>query len=199
MYTRRYILPLQFVTFIKYGDHINEDEIGGACSTHATEKKCIKTLRRPLRTLMRKLKDNTVTCIPIAKQRVCKHIPAEANACNNRASIPRQRTSKHASLTKEAVFSASSVQSGNKEGFSWEELVVRSWVTCWELGRVLEMAVEGDWEEMARNELDCTKKTSCDLKLLWAGYKSVAWIQLVKTENPSACVTVNWKVCVDEQ
>jgi hypothetical protein len=30
-----------------------------------------------------------------------------------------------------------------------------------ELGRVLEMAVEGDWEEMARKELDCAKKTSC--------------------------------------
>jgi hypothetical protein len=24
-----------------------------------------------------------------------------------------------------------------------------------ELGRVLEMAVEGDWEEMARKKLDC--------------------------------------------
>jgi hypothetical protein len=30
-----------------------------------------------------------------------------------------------------------------------------------ELGRVLEMAVEVDWEEMARTELDCAKKTSC--------------------------------------
>jgi hypothetical protein len=35
-------------------------------------------------------------------------------------------------------------------------------VSCYrELGRVLEMAVEGDEEEMARNELDCAKKTSC--------------------------------------
>jgi hypothetical protein len=30
-----------------------------------------------------------------------------------------------------------------------------------ELGRVLEMSV-GDWEEMARKDLDCTKKTSCE-------------------------------------
>jgi hypothetical protein len=31
---------------------------------------------------------------------------------------------------------------------------------CRELGRVLEMAVEGDSEEVARNEVDCAKRTS---------------------------------------
>jgi hypothetical protein len=30
-----------------------------------------------------------------------------------------------------------------------------------ELGRVLEMTVEDDWEEIARNELGCAKKTLC--------------------------------------
>jgi hypothetical protein len=33
-------------------------------------------------------------------------------------------------------------------------------VSCRELGGVLEMAVEGDNEEMTRNEVDCAKKTS---------------------------------------
>jgi hypothetical protein len=53
---------------------------------------------------------NIVTCIPIARQRLGKHIPARANARKNRTSIARQRISKHASLTIEAVFSAWPVQ-----------------------------------------------------------------------------------------
>jgi hypothetical protein len=31
----------------------------------------------------------------------------------------------------------------------------------WELGWVLDMEAEGDWEELARKELDCAKKASC--------------------------------------
>jgi hypothetical protein len=51
------------------------------------------------------------------------------------------------------------------------------------------MAVEGDWEEMAKNELDSAKKISC---VIWSDsrtvncYKSVARIRLVKTEKPIA-------------
>jgi flagellar biosynthesis/type III secretory pathway chaperone len=62
-------------------------------------------------------KKNIVTRLLIARQRVGKHIPAEANARNNRTSNARQRISKHASLTIEAVFSAWCLQSGYEEVF----------------------------------------------------------------------------------
>jgi hypothetical protein len=95
-------------------------------------------------------------CIPIAKQRLGKHIPTEANASKNRTSIIRQRISKYALLTIKVVFSPWSVQSGYKELFSsrvnskvWSELLseverVQLKESCRELRRVLEMAVEGN-------------------------------------------------------
>jgi hypothetical protein len=52
--------------------------------------------------------------MPIAKQRVAKHIPAEENSRNNRTSIARQRCGKQALSTIQAVFSVGSVQSGYK-------------------------------------------------------------------------------------
>jgi hypothetical protein len=61
------------------------------------------------------MKQNILTYRPIARQRLGKDIPAEANALNNRTYIARQRITKHASLTIEAVFSTCSVQSGYKE------------------------------------------------------------------------------------
>jgi hypothetical protein len=54
---------------------------------------------------------------PIARQRLGKHIPAQAYARNNRTYIARQRTSQHASLTIEAVFSVGSMELDYKEVF----------------------------------------------------------------------------------
>jgi hypothetical protein len=57
------------------------------------------------------------------------------------------------------------------------------------------MAVQGDRKEMARKESSGAKKTSC---VIWSDSetdKSVARIRLEKTENPSACATVNCKLC----
>jgi hypothetical protein len=60
--------------------------------------------------------EDTVTCTPIARQRLGKHIPVRANARKNGTSIASQRISKHTSLTRE-VFPVGSVQSGYKEVF----------------------------------------------------------------------------------
>jgi hypothetical protein len=51
---------------------------------------------------------------PIDRQRLDKHIPAGANARNNRTSIARQRISKQAFSTIERMFSAWSVRRGYK-------------------------------------------------------------------------------------
>jgi hypothetical protein len=65
--------------------------------------------------------NNTVTCVPIARQRLSKNIPAQAYTSNNRTSIARQLVIKHASLTIEAVFPVWSVQCDYKEVFSSKE------------------------------------------------------------------------------
>jgi hypothetical protein len=149
-------------------------------------------------------------CIPIARQRLCKHIPAEANARNNRTSIARQRISKHTSVTIDAVFSAWSVQRGYKERFSWEvSVVVRSWEFNWRRVHLSEFLSRnglssggGSLRWLRRNGKKgirlCKEDSMCDLKLQWDCYKSVARIWLVKTEKPIACVTVNRKECRSE-
>jgi hypothetical protein len=60
---------------------------------------------------------NIVMCIPIARQRLSKHIPTQTNLLNNRISIAGQQISKYASLTTEVVLSVLSVQSNYEEVF----------------------------------------------------------------------------------
>jgi hypothetical protein len=97
-----------------------------------------------------------VTCIPTARQRLGKHIPAGANASNDRISTARQRS----------VNTPKTIRDNRRSCFPWGS--PRDYITgsskgssyCRELGRVLEMAVEGNSEEMIRKELDCEKQTS---------------------------------------
>jgi hypothetical protein len=87
---------------------------------------------------------------------------------------------------------------GNSEGavgcqklreFSWRGVVVKNWVEFW---RWQSKVTEKKCQE---RELGGAKNTSF---VIWSdseSYKSVARIRLVKTENTSACLTVNCNVC----
>jgi hypothetical protein len=109
---------------------------------------------RPLGRPRHRLEDNIVTCRRIARQRLGKHIPADTYAGNNRTFIARQRISKQAFSTREAALSVPmSYKGANK--VDWESCC------CEELGRVLEVAVQGEWEEIARKGLDRAKKILC--------------------------------------
>jgi hypothetical protein len=129
--------------------------------------------------------NNIVTCRTIARQRLGKHIPAGANAPNNRTPIARQRTSKHASLTKEVVFSVWSVPKGYKRTQS-EDASKHSSLVEWrvefrdasrpgyelgsggiELSRVVGI---GSCRIITRNELNYVKKNSC---VVWSGSETV--------------------------
>jgi hypothetical protein len=113
---------------------------------------------------------NTVTYTAIARQRLGKHIPAQANARNYRISIAKQRISKQASLTVEAMFSAWFVRNGYEEEFSWEELVEfrDANLPGYELGsREIDLSRVfgiGSCRIMARKKIGCEKKTPCLLK-----------------------------------
>jgi hypothetical protein len=94
---------------------INEDDVSFHVMCTEGKRKAYRVLvGKPEETIW---KNNIVTCIPIARQRLGKHIPMQANVRNNRASIARQQINKHTSLTIKAVFSVWSVQSGCKDVF----------------------------------------------------------------------------------
>jgi hypothetical protein len=101
----------------------------------------------------------TVTYRPITRQRLGKHIPGEAYACNNRTSTARQRISEKAVLPIDRLCFLRGLCRGiirDKESRFRSRRI---------LGPVLEMVVEGNWEEIARNKLDCAKMTSC---VIWS-------------------------------
>jgi hypothetical protein len=95
---------------------------------------------------------DTVTYRPIARQRFGKNIPAR-----KRTSIARQRISKQAFPTTERLCFLRGPSRGiiNGQRRSFERVVFQ------ELGRVMEMAAQGDSEEMTRKELGGAKTTSC--------------------------------------
>jgi hypothetical protein len=122
-----------------------------------------------------------VTYKPIARQRLGKHIPAEDNARNSRTYIARRRCfpwgPPRGYITGSSKGAVGCCQKLRE--FSWRRVHVSEL-----LGRVLEMAVESNWEEMVRKELGGAKKTYMwDLKLQWDCDKSVARILLMKTER----------------
>jgi hypothetical protein len=129
---------------------------------------------------------NIVTYRPIARQRLGKHIPVEAYARNNRTSIARQRISKPAFSTIDRLCFLLSPCRGVIKGQrrSFELSRNGSILRNWQLQNNGKKGIRLWQEDLA-----------CGFELQWDCYKSVARIRLVKTENYSACITVDCKVC----
>jgi hypothetical protein len=68
---------------------------------------------------------HAVTCIPIARQWVAKHIPAEENARKIKTAISRQRRGKYTLSTIHVVFSVWSVPNCYKRTVIRRDGVVR--------------------------------------------------------------------------
>jgi hypothetical protein len=78
------------------------------------------------------LTQDIVTYRPIAKQRIGKHIPAEAYALNNRTSIPTQRITKQSSTIERMFFLRGPCREVIKGQRRLFELVnVENWIEFW--------------------------------------------------------------------
>jgi hypothetical protein len=106
------------------------------------------------------------------------NIPARANAGKNRTTIARQRISKHASLTIEAVISAGSVQSDYKEvSGSIEEFrrTVKS--------QVSRRQPAGIWIELSLRDWQLQNNGKKWVRL-WKEYSCVIWSDIETVINP---------------
>jgi hypothetical protein len=133
-----------------------------------------------------------VTCIPIARQRVGKHIPAtQAHATVKGDPLLYKRLVNTHSSQQKTVFFVGSVprsykRAQSEDGKKYTRVVESSRVESSELAAA----------EMVRKELGLWKEDiMCELMLQCHCDKSVERIWLVKTEIPSAWATVNCKVC----
>jgi hypothetical protein len=136
------------------------------------------------------------------------NITAGANMRNNRTSTAGQRISKEAFSTIDRLCFLRGPRrrliKGQRRSFelvikSWESLVEEEfiWVSCQELDW---RSGDGSLRWLRRNEKKWTRLWKEDfmayvIRSYSETYKSVARIWLVKTENPTACVTANCKVC----
>jgi hypothetical protein len=146
-----------------------------------------------------------VTCIPIARQRLGKHSPAK----QTRSTIWRLLLGNGAVITplqQYRLFSVRSVPRGYKRTQSEDATEYRTVVVAESGESSFETPARQDMSlgAEALNWVDNNGKkwirlwkedSMCDLKIQWDCDKTVARIRLVKTENRSACLTVNWKVC----
>jgi hypothetical protein len=121
---------------------------------------------------------NIVTYKPFARQWLGKNFPVEAYARNSKTSFARQRISKPAFLTIDRMCFLRGPCRGIIKGQRRSSL--RNWQLQNDGKKGLRL-----WQE----------DFLCNFELQWDCDESVARIRLKKTENRSACVTVNCKVC----